>query len=186
MDQELPDVQNWFREDRGTRDQIANIHWIMEKAREFQKNIYYCFIDYPEASVWITANCGKFLKSWKYQTTLPVSWETCMWIKKQKLEPDMDQLNGSELGKEYDKTVYCHPAYLTSMLSTSCTMYTSWNQGFQEKYQQLQICSWYHSNGRKQRGTKEHLDEGERGEWKTWLKTQKLRSWYLVPSLHGK
>ena len=53
----------------------------------------------------------------------------------------MDQLNGSELGKEYDKTVYCHPAYLTSMLSTSCKMYTSWNQGFQEKYQQLQICS---------------------------------------------
>ena len=87
-----------------------------------------------------------------------------MWIKKQKLEPDMDQLNGSELGKEYDKTVYCHPAYLTSMLSTSCKMYTSWNQGFQEKYQQLQICRWYHPNGRKQRATKELLDEGERGE----------------------
>ena len=57
---ELPDVQAGFREGRGTRDQIANICWIMEKAREFQKNIYFCFIDYAKAFVWITINCGKF------------------------------------------------------------------------------------------------------------------------------
>ena len=57
---ELPDVQAGFRKGRGTRDQIANIHWIMEKAREFQKNIYFCFIDYAKAFVWITINCGKF------------------------------------------------------------------------------------------------------------------------------
>ena len=65
----------------------------------------------------------------------------------------------------------------------------SWNQDCREKYQQSQICRWYHSNGRKWKGTKEPLDEGERGEWKSWLETQhfkKLRSWYPVPSLHGK
>ena len=56
---ELPDVQAGFRKGRGIRDQIANIHWIMEKGREFQKNIFFCFIDYAKASVWNTINCGK-------------------------------------------------------------------------------------------------------------------------------
>ena len=60
LNHELPDVQAGFRKGRGTRDQIANIHWIIEKAREFQKNIYFCFIDYAKAFVWITVNCGKF------------------------------------------------------------------------------------------------------------------------------
>ena len=70
VNRELPDVQGSFRKGRGTRDQIANIHWIMEKAREFQKNIYFCFIDYDKAlTVWITINCGKFWKRWEYQTT---------------------------------------------------------------------------------------------------------------------
>ena len=74
MNHELPDVQAGFRKGRGTRDQIANIRWIMEKAREFQKNIYFCFIDCAKTlTVWITTNCGKFLKRWKYQTTLSVS-----------------------------------------------------------------------------------------------------------------
>ena len=67
MNRELPDVQAGFRKGRGTRDQIANIHWIVEKAREFQKNI--CFIDYAKAFVWITTNYGKFFKRWEYQTT---------------------------------------------------------------------------------------------------------------------
>ena len=67
---ELPDVQAGFRKGRGTRDQIANIRWITEKAREFQKNIYFCFIDCAKAlTVWITINCGKFFKRWEYQTT---------------------------------------------------------------------------------------------------------------------
>ena len=69
VNSEHPDVQAGFRKDRGTRDQIANIHWIIEKAREFQKNIYFCFIDYDKAFVWITINCGKFFKRWTYQTT---------------------------------------------------------------------------------------------------------------------
>ena len=70
VNQELPDGQAGFRKGRGTRDQIANILWIIEKAREFQKNIYFFFIDYAKAStVWITINCGKFFKRWEYQTT---------------------------------------------------------------------------------------------------------------------
>jgi len=60
---ELPDVHTGLRKDRGTRDQIANIHWIIEKARKFQKNIYFTFIDYAKAFVWITTNCGKFFKT---------------------------------------------------------------------------------------------------------------------------
>ena len=67
---ELPDVQDGFRKGRETRDQIANIHWIIKKARKFQKNIYFCFIDYAQAfDCWITTNCGKFLKRWEYQIT---------------------------------------------------------------------------------------------------------------------
>ena len=67
---ELPDIQAGFRKVRGTRDQIANICWIIKKAREFQKNIYFCFIDYANTlTVWITTNCGKFFKKWEYQTT---------------------------------------------------------------------------------------------------------------------
>ena len=70
MNCELPDVQAGFRKSRGARDQIANIRWIIEKAREFQKNIYFCFIDYAKPlTVWITTNCGKFSKRWEYQTT---------------------------------------------------------------------------------------------------------------------
>ena len=78
------------------RDQIANIHWIMEKAREFQKNIYFCFIDYAKAFVWITKHCGKFFKRWEYQTTWPASWEICMQVRKQQLELGMEQQTGSK------------------------------------------------------------------------------------------
>ena len=95
MNCELPDVQAGFRKGRGTRDQIANI-WIMEKAREFQKNIYFCFIDYAKAFVWITINRGKFWKRREYQTTWSASWETCMQVKKQQLELDMEQQTGSK------------------------------------------------------------------------------------------
>ena len=66
-------------------------------------------------SMWITINCGKFLKRREYQTSLPVSWETWMQVKKQQLESDMEQQTGSKLGKEYVKAVYCHLAILTYM-----------------------------------------------------------------------
>ena len=69
--------------------------------------------------MWITTNCGKFLRGWEYQTTLPASWETCVWVKKQQLEPSMQQQTGCKLGKEYIKAVYCHPAYLTYMQRNS-------------------------------------------------------------------
>ena len=106
MNQELPDVQAGFRKGRGTRDQITNICWIIEKAREFQKNIYFFFTDYAKAFVWITTNCGKFFRRWEYQ-------ETWIQIKKQQLELNMEKGTGSKLGKEYIMAVYCHPVYLT-------------------------------------------------------------------------
>ena len=94
---ELPDVQAGFRKGRGTRNQVANICWIIEKARGFQKNIYFCFIVYAKPlTVWITINCGKFWKRWEYQTTWPASWETCIQVRKQQLELDMEQQTGSK------------------------------------------------------------------------------------------
>ena len=97
MNCELPDVQAGFRKGRETRDQIANICWIIEKAREFQKNIYFCLLTMPKPlTVWITINCGKFFKRSEYQTTCPTSWETYMQVRKQQLEVDMDQQTGSK------------------------------------------------------------------------------------------
>ena len=81
---------------------------IIKKAREFKKNIYFCFTDYAKAFVLITTNCGKFLKSWEYQTTWPASWEIFVLVKKQQLELDMEQETGSKSGKEYVKAIYCH------------------------------------------------------------------------------
>ena len=93
---ELPDVQASFRKGRGTRDQIANIRWITEKAREFQ-NIYFCFIDYAKAFDYVDHNkLWKILKEMGYQTTWPAFWETCMQVRKQQLELDMEQQTGSK------------------------------------------------------------------------------------------
>ena len=104
VNHELPAVQAGFSKGRGTRDQIANIHWIIEKAGEFQKNIYSAFLTMPKPlTVWITINCGKFSKRWEYQMgipdgniTWPASWETCMQVRKQQLELDMEQQTGSK------------------------------------------------------------------------------------------
>ena len=94
---ELPDVQAGFQRGRGTREQTVNSHRIMEKAREFQKKILLLLHWLPKSlSVWITTNCGKFLKRWEYQTTWPVSWEICMQVRKQQLELDMEQQTGSK------------------------------------------------------------------------------------------
>ena len=97
VNRELPDVQAGFRKGRGTRDQIANIRWITDKAREFRKNIYFCFIDYTKSFDCVDHNnCGKSFKRWEYQTTWPASWEICMQVKKQQLELDMEKQNGSK------------------------------------------------------------------------------------------
>ena len=94
---EIPDVQAGFKKGRGTRDPIANICWIMEKARVFQKNIYFCSIDYAKAFDCVDHNkLWKFWESWEYQTTWPASWEICMWVRKQQLELDMEQQTGSK------------------------------------------------------------------------------------------
>ena len=123
------------------------------------------------------------------KVVLSVAYST----KKQHLEPDMEQQNGSKLRKEYIKDIYCYPAYLTYMQSTSWKM-TGWMIHKLESRlpgeipitSDMQMTTPY---GRRWTGTKEPLDEGERGEWENWLKTEyskKLKSWHLVPSLHGK
>ena len=95
VNRELPDVQAGFRKDRGTRDQIANIHWTIEKP-EFQKIIYFCFIDYVKAFDCVDhKKLWKILKEMEYQTTWPSTWETYMQVKKQQLEVDMEQQSGS-------------------------------------------------------------------------------------------
>ena len=97
VNRELPDVQDRFRKVRGTRDQITNIHRIIKKAREFQKNIYFFLIDYAKAFDSVDHNkLWKILKRWEYQTTWPVSWEICMQVRKQQLELDMEQQTGSK------------------------------------------------------------------------------------------
>ena len=121
MNQEVPNVQTEFRNGRGTRVQISNICWIIEKSREFQKTSTSASLTtLKPLTVWITTNCGKFLKKWQYQTALPVSWETCIQVKKRQLELDMQPGTGSKLGKDYIKAVYCHPVYLAYMQSTWC------------------------------------------------------------------
>ena len=98
-----------------------------------------------------TTSCGKFLKRWEYQIILPASWETCKKVKKQELEWDMELQTGSKLGKEYIKSVYCHLAFL-KYVKCQAGWIMSWNLDCWEKYQQPQICRWYHPNGRKWRG----------------------------------
>ena len=102
VNHELPDVQAGFRKGRGTRDQIANICWIIKKAREFQKNIYFCFIDYAKAFDCVDHNklqkTQEFSvwKRWEYQTTWPASWETYTQVRRQQLKLDMEQQTGSK------------------------------------------------------------------------------------------
>ena len=97
MNHEISDVQAGFRKGRGTREQIANILWIMEKAWDFQKNIYFCFIDYAKVFDCVHHNkLWKILKEMGIPTTWPASWEICMQVRKQQLELDMEQQTGSK------------------------------------------------------------------------------------------
>ena len=120
VNRELPDVQAGFSKGRGTRDQIANICWIMEKARDFQKNIYFCFIDCPKAFDCVDHNkLWKILKEMGIPDHLTCLLRNFMQVRKQQIELDMEQQTVSKSGKEYIQAVYCHPVYLTSMQSTS-------------------------------------------------------------------
>ena len=103
VNREIPEVQAGFKKGRGTRDQIANICWIIQKAREFQNNTYLCFFDYAKAFDYVDHHkLWKIFKEMGVQIILPVSWETCMQVKssKQELELYMEQQTGSKLGKE--------------------------------------------------------------------------------------
>ena len=174
VNHELPDVQAGFRKGRGTRDQIANIHWIT--VREFKKNIYSCFIDYTKAFDCMDHNkLGKILQEMGIPNTWPASWEICMQVKKQQLELDMEQRTGSKLRKEYIKAVYCHLAYLTCMPSTSCKMLDWMKHKLSRLPREISITSDMQMTPplwQKGRRTKEPLVESERWEWKSWLKAQ--------------
>ena len=101
MNCELPDVQAGFRKGRGTRDQIANICWITEKAREFQKNIHFCFIDYTKVLDCVDQNkLWKILKEMGIPDHLTCLMRICMQVKKQQLEVDIEQQTVSKSGKE--------------------------------------------------------------------------------------
>ena len=119
-DHELPDVQDSFRKGRGTRDQLANIRQIIEKAREFQKNIYFCFIDYAKAF-----DCVDHNKLWKILKEMGISDHLTCLLRKLYAGQEATVRTGHgttdwfQTGKEYVKAVYCHPAYLTYMQSTS-------------------------------------------------------------------
>ena len=118
---ELPDVQIEFRKGRRTRDQIASIHWLIEKAREFQKNI--CFIDYAK-----TFHCVEHNKLWKILKEMGIPDHLTCLLRNVYAGQEATVRTGHgttdcfKLGKEYVKAVYCHPAYLTYMQSTSCEM----------------------------------------------------------------
>ena len=129
-----------FRKGRGTRDQIANIHWIIKKAREFQKNIYFCFIDYAKAS-----DCVNHNRLWKILQEIGIPDHLTSLLRnlyagqEATVTTGHGTQTGSKSGKEYVKAVYCHPAYLTCVQSTSYEMpgwmKHSWNQDYWEKYQ---------------------------------------------------
>ena len=123
VNSEIPDVKNGFRKGRVTRDQIANIRWITEKAREFQKNICFGFIDYTKAF-----DCVDYNKLWKILKEMRIPDHlTCLLRnlyagQEATVRTGHGKWTGSKLGQECVKAVYCHPAYLTYMQSTSCEM----------------------------------------------------------------
>ena len=120
MNRELPDVQAGFTKGRGTRDQIANICWIIDKAREFQNNIYFCFIDYARAF-----DCVDHDKLWKILREMEIpDYLTCLLRNLYAGQEATDRSRHGktdwfQIGKGYVKAVYCHPDYLTYMQSTS-------------------------------------------------------------------
>ena len=136
MNWELPDVQAGFRKGRGTKDQIANIHWIIDKARKFQKNIYFCFIDFAKAF-----DCMDHNKLWKILQEMGIPDHlTCLLRnlyagQEATVKTRHGRRDWFQIGKEYIKAVYFHPVYLAYMQSTSCEMLagwiTSWNQDCQ-------------------------------------------------------
>ena len=159
---EIPDVQAGFRKGRGTRDQIVNIHWITEKAREFQKNIYFCFIDYAKAF-----DCVNHNKLWKILQEMGIPDDLTCLLRNLYAGQEATVRTGHgttdwfQIRKKYVKVVYCHPVYLTYLQSLSCEM-PDWKKYKLEARLQgeISITSYMQMTppyGRKQRGTKEPL-----------------------------
>ena len=177
VNQELLDVQAEFKKGRGIRDQIANICWITEKAREFQKNIYLCFIDHAKA-----VDCVDHKKLWKaLRETGILDHLTCLLrnlyaSQEAPVRTPYGTIDWFKIEKGVQQGCLLSPClfnlYAERILRNQARWIIRWNQDRREKHQQPQICGWYHSNGRKQRGIKEPLDEGEGGGWKSQLKTQ--------------
>ena len=120
MNRELPDVQAGFRKDRGTRDQIADIRWIIGKAREFQKNIYSCFIDYAKAFDCVDHNqLWKILKEMRIPDHLTCLLRNLFAGQEATVTTGHGTTDWFQIGKGVHQAVYCHPAYLTYMQSTS-------------------------------------------------------------------
>ena len=173
MNCEPSDVQAGFRKGRGNRNQIANIHWIMEKAREFQKKTSIsAFLTMPNVDH----------KLWKILQEMGIPDHlTCLL---RKLYAGHEATVRTEHGTtdlfQIGKGVRQSCLYIVTLLiELLCSIHhekcwtgrnTSWNQDCWEKSQSPQICRWHHPYGRKWRGTKEPLEESERGEWKSWLK----------------
>ena len=140
VNHELPDVLAGFRKGRGTRDQIANIRWIIEKAREFQRNIYFCFIDYAKAFDPVDHNkLWKILKEMGIPDHLTCLLRNLYAGQEATVRTGHGTTDWFQIGKKYVKVVYCHPVYLTYLQSLSCEMpgwlNHSWNQDCWEKYQ---------------------------------------------------
>ena len=167
MNQELPDVQVGFIKGRGTRYQTTNIHWIIEKARKFQKTnkqtnkqTSVSLTMLKPLTVWITTNCGTFLKRWEYQISLPVSWETYMQVlgRSRRVRTGHGTMDWFKIGKGRYQGYILSPWSLSYLQSTSCKM-PGWMKHKLEsrlpgEISIPQICRWYHHYGRKQKRTK--------------------------------
>ena len=186
VNREFPDVQAGFRKGRGTGDQISNIRWITGKAREFQKNIYFCFTDYAKnicfCFIDYTIDCVDHNKLWKILKEMGILDHLTCLLRNLYASQEatvrtrhgtIDWLQIVKVG--YVKAVYCHPAYLTYMQSTSLEM-LGWRMHKLESrlLREISITSDMQMTPtlwQKWR-TKAPLGESERGEWKSWLKIQ--------------
>ena len=171
--QELPVVQVGFRKGRETRDQIADMRWIIEKARNSRKTAISCFIDY--AKVFDCVDHNKLGKAHK-EMEIPDHLTCLLRNLYTGQEATVRTMHGLRLRKEYNRAVCCHPVCLTYTLSTSWEMLGWMSYILESRYTGETATTsdmrWCYSNGRKRRRTKEPLDEGEGGEWKSQLKTK--------------
>ena len=169
MSHELPDVQAAFRKGRGTRNQIANICWISEKVREFQKDIYFCFIDHTKAFDCVDHNTLlRILQEMGIPDHLTCLLRNVYAGQEATVRTRHGTADWFHIGKGVSKAVYCHPDYLTYMQSTSCEM-PGWikhklESRLSEEIPMTSDMQMTPPLRPKQRGTKEPLDESERGE----------------------